>query len=196
MSLSINKFMNYVAIVLDLIHRQEWAALEKVATTKHKLFKVISEHIKKCDEFNGMTLLHAARCTHGQDCVGRTPLHVACGTGADAEIIRLLVEAYPQACDLQDEDGRLPLHLACDIECVLFEGDQTERAPPTIDVVRALLSGSWRSVLVEDEDEMSPIEYAIVSDANIKVVKLLQKTSMTLRRKEAQANCKKYSKGY
>ena len=65
----------------------------------------------------------------------------------------------------------------------LFEGDQTERAPPTIDVVRALLSGSWRSVLVEDEDEMSPIEYA-----NIKVVKLLQKTSMTLRRKEAQAS--------
>mmetsp|Transcript_11082 Transcript_11082/g.16707 ORF Transcript_11082/g.16707 Transcript_11082/m.16707 type:complete len:234 (-) Transcript_11082:29-730(-) len=206
MTLSINKLMNYVAIVLDLIHRQEWAALEKVATTKHKLFKGISEHIQKCDEFNGMTLLHAvvkynpplhildamidahSDALMGQDCVGRTPLHVACGTGADAEIIRLLVEAYPQACDLQDEDGRLPLHLACDIECVLFEGDQTERAPPTIDVVRALLSGSWRSVLVEDEDGMSPIEYAIVSDANIKVVKLLQKTSMTLRRKEAQAS--------
>jgi len=76
----------------------------------------------------------------------------------------------------------------CTSHVTLFEGDQTERAPPTIDVVRALLSGSWRSVLVEDEDEMSPIEYAIVSDANIKVVKLLQKTSMTLRRKEAQAS--------
>ncbi|KAK1732284.1 ankyrin repeat domain-containing protein [Skeletonema marinoi] len=205
MTLSINKLMNYVAIVLDLIHCQEWAALEKVAT-EHKLFKVISEHIQKCDEFNGMTLLHAVvkynpslhildamidahgDALMGQDCVGRTPLHVACGTGASAEIIRRLVKAYPQACDLQDEDGRLPLHIACDIECVLFEGDQTERAPPTIDVVRALLSGSLRSVLVEDEDEMSPIEYAIVSDANINVVKLLQKASMTLRRKEVQAS--------
>ncbi|KAK1733178.1 ankyrin repeat domain-containing protein [Skeletonema marinoi] len=205
MTLSINKLMNYVAIVLDLIHCQEWAALEKVAT-EHKLFKVLSEHIQKCDEFNGMTLLHAVvkynpplhildamidahgDALMGQDCVGRTPLHVACGTGASAEIIRRLVKAYPQACDLQDEDGRLPLHLACDIECVLFEGDQTERASPTIDVVRALLSGSLRSVLVEDEDEMSPIEYAIVSDANINVVKLLQKASMTLRRQEAQTS--------
>ena len=204
MTLSINKLMNYVAIVLDLIHCQEWAALEKVAT-EHKLFKVISEHIQKCDEFNGMTLLHAVvkynpplhildamidahgDALMGQDCVGRTPLHVACGTGASAEIICRLVKAYPQACDQHDEDGRLPLHLACDTECVLFEGDQAERAPPTIDVVRALLSGSLRSVLVEDEDEMSPIEYAIVSDANINVVKLLQKASMTVRRKEAQA---------
>ena len=93
--------MNYVAIVLDLIHCQEWAALEKVAT-EQKLFKVISEHIQKCDEFNGMTLLHAVvkynpplhildamidahgDALMGQDCVGRTPLHVACGTGASA----------------------------------------------------------------------------------------------------------------
>ena len=206
MTLSINKLMNYVAIVLDLIHCQEWAALEKVAT-EHKLFKVISEHIQKCDELNGMTLLHAVvkynpplhildamiyahgDALMGQDCVGRTPLHVACGTGASAEIIRRLVKAYPQACDLQDEDGRLPLHLACDTECVLFEGDdQIPKAPPTVNVVKALLSGSLRSVLVEDEDEMSPLEYAIVSDANINVVKLLQKASMTLRRRDNQTS--------
>ncbi len=196
--------MNYVAVVLDLIHHEEWAALEKVVN-EHKLFKAVSEHIQKCDEFNGMTLLHAVvkynpppqildamihahgDALKGQDCVGRTPLHVACGTGADDQVIRRLVKAYPPACDLQDEDGRLPLHLACDNECVLFEGDdQTPRAPPTVDVIRSLLSGSLRSVLVEDEDEMSPLEYAIVSDANINVVKLLQKASMTLRRKDAQ----------
>lgn len=198
--------MNYVAVVLDLIHCQEWASLEKVANER-KLFKAVSEHIQKCDEFNGMTLLHAVvkynpplhildamidahgDALKGQDCVGRTPLHVACGTGASDQVIRCLVKAYPQACDLQDEDGRLPLHLACDNECVLFEGDdQTTREPPTVEVVRALLSGSLRSVLVEDEDEMSPLEYAIVSDANIIVVKLLQRASMSLRRKDAQTS--------
>ncbi len=218
MTISVNKLMNYVAIVLDLIHCQEWAALEKVAT-EHKLFKAVSEHIQKCDEFNGMTLLHAVvkynpplhileamihahgDALKGQDCVGRTPLHVACGTGADDLIIRRLVKAYFQACDLQDEDGRLPLHLACDTECVLFEGDdqiQRARAPPTVDVVKALLSGSLRSVLVEDEDEMSPLEYAIVSDANINLVKLLQKASMTLRRRDNQTSkdaAKRLSKG-
>jgi len=205
MTVSVEKLVQYVAIVLDLIHCQEWAKLEKVAS-ELKLFKVVSEHIQKCDEFNGMTLLHAVvrynpplhildtmilahvDALEGQDCLGRTPLHVACGSGAEAQLIKSLVKAFPGACDIQDEDGRLPLHLACDTDCVLFEGDQTPRAPPPIDVVKVLLSGSMQSVLVEDEDEMNPIEYAIVSDLNIKIVKLLQKASMTLRRREAKTN--------
>ena len=203
MAISVNKLMKYVAIVLDLINNRDWAALEKVVS-EQKLLKMVSEHIQKCDEFNGMTLLHAivrdnpplhildamidahSDAVKGQDCVGRTPLHVACGTGADDQIIHRLVKAYPQACDLPDEDGRLPLHLACDTDSVLFEGDTTQRAPPSLETVRTLLSGSLQSVLVEDEDDMSPIEYAIVSDANMKVVRLLQKASMTLRRKDAQ----------
>ncbi|KAL7426964.1 hypothetical protein ACHAXM_000651 [Skeletonema potamos] len=205
MTISIDNLMSYVAIVLELIHTQNWAKFEKV-TSQPKLFKIISEYIQKCDEFNGMTLLHAvvkskpplhildamihahSDSLRGQDCVGRTPLHVACGTGADAKIIRRLVKAFPQACDLKDEDGRLPLHLACDTDCVLFEGDQTPRAPPSVDVVKALLAGSLRSVLVEDDDEMSPIEYAIIADASIDVVKLLQKASMATRREEAKTS--------
>jgi len=204
MTISIDKLMSCVAIVLEFIHNKEWTKLEKVASD-HKLFKMISEYIQKCEELNGMTLLHAVikydsplhlveamihahgDALKGQDCLGRTPLHVACGNGADAQIIRCLVKAFPQACDLQDEDGRLPLHLACDTDCVVFEEDQAPRAPPSIDVIKALLSGSIRSVLVEDDDYMSPIEYAIVSDADIKVVQLLQKASMTLRRREAKA---------
>ena len=144
--------MNYVAIVLDLIHRQEWAALEleKVATTKHKLFKVISEHIKKCDEFNGMTLLHAAvkynppmhildamidahsDALMGQDCVGRTPLHVACGTGADAEIIRLLVEAYPKLVTykMKMEGCLCTSHVTSSVSC-LRETRLNGRHPPS-----------------------------------------------------------------
>lgn len=205
MTISIDNLMSYVAIVLELIHTQNWAKFEKV-TSQPKLFKIITEYIQKCDEFNGMTLLHVivkrkpplhildamihahSDALRGQDCVGRTPLHVACGTGADAKIIRSLVKAFPQACDLKDEDGRLPLHLACDTDCVLFEGDQTPRAPPSVDVVKALLAASLRSVLVEDDDEMSPIEYAIVSGSSIDVVKLLQKASMAKRREEAMTS--------
>ncbi len=197
MTVSMDDFINYVAIVLDLIHCQEWTELEKVIS-KQKLLKVISEHIQKCDEFNGMTLLHAivrysppihildaiilahGDALEGQDCLGRTPLHVACGCGAHYQIIKRLVKAFPQACDLQDEDGRLPLHHACDTECAIFEGDVTPRAPPCIDTV------NLESVLVEDEDEMNPIEYAIVSDLNMEIVRLLQKASIHLRRKEAE----------
>ena len=205
MSISIKNLVRYVALILELIHNEDWENLETVVS-EHKLFRVASEHIQKCDEFNGMTFLHAvikynpplsilnkmikahSDALKGQDCVGRTPLHVACGTGASANIIRSLVKEYPEACNVQDEDGRLPLHLACDSECVLFEGDETHRAPPTLEVIRPLLSGSLRSVLVEDEDDMSPIEYAIVSDADIKVVKLLQKASMTIRRQDKESS--------
>jgi hypothetical protein len=41
---------------------------------------------------------------------------------------------------------------------------------------------------VEDDDEMSPIEYAIIADASIDVVKLLQKASMATRREEAKTS--------
>ena len=197
--ISVDQLMNYVDTLLDLIHNRQWEKLEEVAEQRD-LFKMISEHIQQSEEFNGMTLLHAvikynppiqvletmiqahSDAIRGQDCLGRTPLHVACGTGSDSSIIRMLVRVYPEACDVQDIDGRTPLHIACDVGCVLFKGDQTPRSPPTIDVVRALLSGSLESVLVEDEDGLPPITYAFVSNASISVIKLLQKSSMTARR--------------
>jgi ankyrin repeat protein len=190
--------MNYVETLLDLIHNRLWDELEE-CSEKRSLFKMISQHIQQSEKFNGMTLLHAvikynppiqvlesmiqahSDAIMGLDCLGRTPLHVACGTGSDSSIIRVLVRAYPEACDVQDVDGRTPLHLACDNECVLFEGDQTPRSPPSIGVVRALLSGSLKPVLIVDE--MSPIEYALVSEVDREVVKLLQLASMTLRRR-------------
>jgi len=204
MTIPIEKLIKCVVFVLDLIHHhhQEWTQLEKIIS-EPKLLKLISEHIQQCDDFNGMTLLHAVvrlnppvhilevmidangDALKGQDCVGRTPLHVACGTGADGLIIKRLVKAYPQACDMQDEDGKLPLHLACDTKCVIFEGDQTPRAPLTLDVVKVLLSGSMQSVLAVDGDEMNPIEYAIVSALDIEIVKRLRKARMSIRRKEA-----------
>lgn len=62
----------------------------------------------------------------------------------------------------------------------------TPRAPPCIDTVKVLLSGSLQAVLVEDEDEMNPIEYAIVSNLNIRIVRQLQKSSMIIRIKGAE----------
>ena len=111
------------------------------------------------------------------DVLNRTSLHVACGVGASVQIIKYLVIAYPPACKIQDHDGRTPLHFCCDVDCRLFEGDCLRRDPPSFSVVHALLSGSISAASMEDEDEMSPLEYAITSDAEVKVVKLLQKAA-------------------
>lgn len=71
-----------------------------------------------------------------------------------------------------------PLHMACNSSCKLFEGDdQFARGPPSYDVVRALLLPSSDSITLDDVNEMSPIEYAIVSNASLRVVRLLQKSA-------------------
>lgn len=114
------------------------------------------------------------------DCLQRTPLHVAAGTRSSSSVIKLLTEAYPEACAVQDMDGKTPLHLACDNECELFESDRkgcSTRGPPSYDVVLTLIKASPLSLPVEDEEGMSALEHAIVSEAPISVVKVLQKAT-------------------
>ena len=146
-----------------------------------------------------MTLLHAVvRCNPpldivtkmieicpdlpaAKDCLGRTPLHVAAGSAAKPRLIKLIAHAHPASCDAQDEDGKTPLHFACDISCVLFEDDDaTNQSMPREvchDTVSSLLSESLLAATIEDMDEMNPLEYAIMSDAELNTVKLLQKAS-------------------
>ena len=108
-------------------------------------------------------------------------------------MIKYLAMAYPEACKVQDEAGRTPLHFACDIDCRLFEGENDRRDPPSFQLVHALLSASIAPASMEDEDEMSPLEYAIFSDSDVKVVKLLQKAAQKFMKKEHAAKKKSTS---
>ena len=195
--------MKYLSYLLGLIESQDWAKFEEVALSNPKTFRFISQSIADCEEFNGMTLLHACvrygppiklldqmiklypQALKGEDCLGRTPLHVAAGSGASQWVIKLLTVNYPEACNVQDEDGRTPLHFACDTSCELFEDDQcTPRGPPALNSIRILLSGSLSAVTLEDVDEMNAVEYAIVSDAPMDVVNLLQRATQRVMKKK------------
>lgn len=190
------QMLHYISLLLDIIETQDWETFESVALSNPKAFQIISRRIANCPEFNGMTLLHACvrydpplhivsqmirlcpEMTEAQDCLKRTPLHVAAGTGASASMVKLLAKACPKSCDVQDEDGRTPLHFACDSSSELFDDQNDEpRGPPSYEVVRALLSESLHAATLEDEDGMSALEYAITSDGSIKVVNLLQKAT-------------------
>mmetsp|Transcript_27511 Transcript_27511/g.59126 ORF Transcript_27511/g.59126 Transcript_27511/m.59126 type:complete len:268 (+) Transcript_27511:53-856(+) len=197
--------------VLYMIKDQNWKTLELFALSKPKPFQILSESISRCSQFNGMTLLHLCaqhdppinlmqhminvhpQALGEEDCLGRTPLHVAASSGASSRVIKCFVENYPQACDVQDKFGRTPLHLACDTSSEIFEdGEYQEspkpsRCPPSLGTVRILLSGSLAAVTLDDDDEMNTVEYAILSDAPLAVVKLLQKASQwALRKREME----------
>ena len=154
-------------------------------------------------KLNGMTLLHAIvrdnppldivaniirlcpEMAAARDGLGRTPLHIAAGSKASPLLLKLIACAYPAACDAQDEDGRTPLHFVCDTSFVLFadheDGDdpsstpQDQKAPKQKhEAIITLLSESLFASTIEDADEMSPLEHAIMCGASLKTVKLLQ----------------------
>jgi hypothetical protein len=111
-----------------------------------------------------------------------TWLQVPSWSKASASLLKLLAHACPAACDVQDEEGKTPLHFACDSSCVLFEedhhddgdDDDTSKQPPNHESVAALLSYSIHAATLEDDEEMSPLEHAIMSGASLETVKLLQ----------------------
>ena len=182
--------------MLRIIESRDWQSFENLSLSSPSVFRTLCEEIAGCEEFHEMTLLHAvARCDpplsivarmivccpdlpSSTDSLGRTPLHVAAGLGASPDVIRLIAHSWPAACISPDEDGKTPLHFACDTSCELFADDSNNKTPsqevPNHDSIRYLLSVCLHAAAMEDFDEMSPLEYAILSDAEIETVKLLQ----------------------
>ena len=118
----------------------------------------------------------SSQSTHSLDILGRTPLHVASGCCASYEILAILVNAYAGACAIQDIDGKTPLIIACDTSCELYETNLYATRPhPSVDTIRLLVHASPETVVLEDIDETGALEYGILSDCNLEVIKLLQR---------------------
>ena len=193
-----------VISVLNLIHVRDWIIFESVALESPLYFRALANAIDQFPEFNGMTILHAAvrynapltivtkmiqicpAMTSAKDCLGRTPLHVAAGMRVSPAVIKEIARANPSACIAVDEDGNTPLHFACDRSCVLFESPQLPQDPPDYYAVAALLSESTHAATIEDNDETTPVEHAILSGASIETVKLLQSAATKYLRSQSQ----------
>jgi len=79
--------------------------------------------------------------------------------------------------------------MACNTSCSLFEGgDIIKRETPSFEVIGTLLAASLGSAVIEDDEGMNAVEYAVFSDASIRVVKLLQRASQSeFRKKQAES---------
>lgn len=119
------------------------------------------------------------------DCMKRLPLHIACLHGTKAQVIKYLVSINPNATEIKDISGKTPLHLLFDdykkkIYCIQTDSSRTNRT--MTEIVTCLCNSGPRSTISEDENDMSPIEFAIEQEADLKVIRLLQKSALKYRK--------------
>ena len=200
LTMSSSEVLNPVAVILGLIKCKDWRRFRTlIAVSSPDCFRDMASSISTYSEqkLNSMTLLHVVvrdnppldivgniikicpELAAARDDLGRTPLHIAAGSEASPLLLKFIACSYPAACDTQDEDGKTPLHFVCDTSF----GHITEVGPsftpnhqtsPKHEAIVALLSESLNAAAIEDDDGMSPLEHAIMCEASLETVRLLQ----------------------
>ena len=125
-----------------------------------------------------------------RDSLGRTPLHVAVEKGASHFIVSHLIKSLPQACNVKDHEGKTPLHRCFDGQYQCFQRDRRgELTKYELEkgstIVEALVDASPSSLDIEDDSGMCSLELAILSEAPIHIVKLLQRVKRCHRHLES-----------
>jgi ankyrin repeat protein len=206
--MSSSKVIEYA---IGLLESHQFASFRFVAIPSPTQFQAMTNAISQTPGLNGMTLLHAATVYNpptelvidmlqisptlikATDDLGRTPLHMAAGSGVNPDLIKFLANIYPASCVIRDVDGKTPLHHVCDTSCGLFvndTADHTTRRLPCHESVKALLSESLHAAIIEDADEMTALEHAILNNAELKTVKLLQHAAVKVHKQSARESPK------
>lgn len=94
---------------------------------------------------------------------GWLPLHFACGYEASVDVVQLLLEAYPKATEVQDNDGDLPLHIAC------YNGLSTN-------IVRMLLETYPKATEISNNKGYLPLHCACKYESSLETVKVIYET--------------------
>lgn len=116
-----------------------------------------------------------------EDSTGRTPLHFATASGAPVEVVEPLISMYPAAAGLPDCRGETPLMLAS------AHGKSADKS-----LVKALIRASPHTVIDEDDEGMSALEYALLSEVPKDIFRMVQKSCARERkRRDAKAKAQK-----
>lgn len=112
------------------------------------------------------------------DASGRYPIHVACKWSATPDVVNYLVRTNSSACGVQDSFGKTPMHYVAEFYVANYQ-IPLERLYPIdesmMQVVKLLRTAAPTSVNLEDDEGCNAIEYALVNDVNIKVIKSMQR---------------------
>ena len=85
--------------------------------------------------------------------LGMVPLHVACtNKNIDSSVVRLLVNAWPEATNQRNNNGMLPIHFLCSRKEVANAS--------ACEVLKVLLDMNPQAVMATDNRDFLPIYYA------------------------------------
>ncbi|KAL3800766.1 hypothetical protein ACHAW5_002480 [Stephanodiscus triporus] len=175
-----------------LIASQEWEAIEIMLTLKP------NEKIE-IDKKGGVTdqyVLHFALryapplrlvkllalryplCLTMPDPTGKYACHVACKYGALPTVIEFLVSENAHAAGVQDPEGKAPIHYVGEFYASNYQSPKsTVVSESMIQVIHILRQAAPHSFNLEDNDGCNAVEYAIANDADMKVIKTMQRTA-------------------
>eukprot|EP00984_Skeletonema_dohrnii_P008600 scaffold3187_cov82-Skeletonema_dohrnii-CCMP3373.AAC.2 len=112
------------------------------------------------------------------DACGRYPVHVACKWSATPDVVNYLVRLNSSACGVQDSFGKTPMHYVAEFYVANYQLPLEMLYPmdeSMMQVVKLLKSAAPTSLNLEDDEGCNAIEYALVNDVNIKVIKYMQR---------------------
>jgi hypothetical protein len=112
------------------------------------------------------------------DATGRYPIHVAAKWGATPDVIQFLLRSNPASAGIQDSLGKSPMHYVAEFYAQNYSPRMAQILPmqeSMLQAVKLLKTAAPASVNLEDNEGCNAIEYALENDADIKVVKAMQR---------------------
>lgn len=199
MTMSCNQSSTNRLSIVMLVHYHKWPHLDQILKLDDINKDVLIFDDRKSNRLPEKHILHFA-CQHQappstlellakrypeslctRETKGRYPIHFACAKGLAPIAIDFLLMKLPSAAIVQDNFGKTPLHYVCESYAYNYENilDNAYRSSEksTSKVVSMILDAYPGAANVEDLYGMSPIEYAIESDMDIGIIKLMQKSS-------------------
>ena len=111
------------------------------------------------------------------DCKGRLPLHVAIMNRASNRVIMILLSENKAAASKSTKEGKYPLHLlfeSCseDTSSCKENVTCTKQCMKDLDLsFRYICKVAPETVVIEDEEGINPIEYAIENEVDISMIR-------------------------
>jgi len=175
-----------------LIVRHEWEAIE----TMLSLIPIEQIEIGKKGGITEESVLHFALryaaplrlvkllalkyplCLTMPDPTGKYACHVACKYGALPTVLEFLVSKNSHAAGLQDPEGKAPIHYVGEFYASNYESSSSPAVRESmLQVTHTLRQAAPYSFNLEDANGCNAVEYAISNNADMKVIKMMQRTA-------------------